>query len=261
MSQTNSIPLSRALEPFLHQYDIKLDAVGKQVNQSQERFLATVEGARQSFNMHDYPAMYGIPMLYDAMMFGILQCRTPMGMAATVAAFLERHSVDAGELRVLEIGAGSGAFGEALRNAIPGLRELIGLDIIPEARDAAFRDRPSIYDEYLVADLCRLDSGSRKHLTAHPPSCVAVASATGWGNHIPKKGFEEAFGLLQDGGWFVFHVKPDDPDPECIELCGWIDQLIADDHIVDVERQSLFHRMSTSGAKIFYDIVIGRKDR
>ena len=48
------------------------------------------------------------------------------------------------------------AFRTAAAEALTGLgvSRLVGVAIIEEARDAAFRDRPGIYDHYYVADFC-----------------------------------------------------------------------------------------------------------
>ena len=51
---------------------------------------------------------------------------------------------------------------------------------------------------------------------------VAMASATGWGNHIPMSGFEQSFDLLSRGGWFIFHVKPNDDDSRQQDGCSII---------------------------------------
>ena len=78
-------------------------------------------------------------------------------------------------------------------------------------------------------------------------------------NHIPVEGFQNAFDLLDDHGWFVFHVKPNDPDPECVALNEWIDQLIDRGEIQNVVRDEIFHRWNTAGDKIYYSYVIGQK--
>jgi len=66
-------------------------------------------------------------------------------------------------LRVLDLGAGNGMMGEVLKER-HGVARLVGADIIPEARDAAFRDRPDVYDEYFVADFCDLQPEDRERL-------------------------------------------------------------------------------------------------
>ncbi len=225
--------------------------------QSEEKFSAVVEGVETVYSMHDYKTMYKVPNLYDAMIYGMLGCRTPVLLAEKFERLLDQHSHEQ-ELRVLEIGAGSGAFGQALLNNNRRLK-IIGLDIVEEAQEAAERDRPFVYHDYIIDDLCNLSHESLSAIQAFNPNCVGVASATGWGNHIPVAGFEKAFELLCAGGWFIFHVKPNDPDPECIALNQWIDKKISDEDIVNVQRGKIFHRYGVGGNEIYYDYVIGKK--
>lgn len=231
---------------------------GEGANQSEEKISAMIGAERVSFDMHDYKSIYRVPWLYDAMLYDFLSCRTPQGLAERLKAYVIKKGVQLSRLRVLEIGAGSGAFGVTLR-ATDCIQELVGLDILREAKLAAERDRPYLYDNYLVDDLTALTPNGLSVVEQLEPTCVAVASATGWGNHIPVEGFQAAFDLLQPGGVFVFHVKPNDPDPECIALVQWIDHLAASEKILDVASGSLFHRKSVAGDDILYDYRIGIK--
>ena len=52
---------------------------------------------------------------------------------------------------MLDLGAGNGMVGEALREH--GFEEITGVDITPEAGEAAERDRPGVYADYHVCDL------------------------------------------------------------------------------------------------------------
>ncbi len=223
--------------------------------QSDEFIEGSFDGKRTRFNLHDYEFMYNHPLLYDIVLYDYLKCRTPDEIAAVVKRVWEANDVDASSIRMLEIGAGSGAFGECMRSVV-GVGELVGLDISATAMKAAKRDRPSIYDDYVVADLTALGSVVEGKLRDSRFSCIGVASATGWGNHIPVAGFENAFDLLTPGGWFIFHVKPNDPDPECIELCRWIDKKIESGQAEQKYRGSHFHRLRTTGSEIFYDVVL-----
>jgi len=223
-------------DKYIDLYDIQLKSEEGSVAQSDEIFTAQIDGNTVEFSMHDYRSMYRVPWLYDSMIFDKLNCQTPYNLADRVKKYIDENWTNGETLRILEIGAGSGAFGEALKDRNIG--DIIwGLDIIEEAKLAADRDRPGVYDNFLVADLCTLGDEIEHEVSQLSPNCVAVASATGWGNHIPVAGFENAFRLLGPNGLFVFHVKPNDPDPECIALNKWIEKKIDTREMIDAERE------------------------
>ena len=65
--------------------------------------------------------------------------------------------------------------GEHLQRS--GVDFIIGLDIIQEARDATLRDRPEVYDDFLVQDLTCLSDSVRTRLEARRfNSLLTVAS-------------------------------------------------------------------------------------
>ena len=80
-------------------------------------------------------------------------------------------------MRVLDIAAGNGVSGEAL--AAAGLRPVLGTDIVPSAREAALRDRPGLYDQYLILDLLALTDGERAAVTALQRQCAELRRPRG----------------------------------------------------------------------------------
>jgi hypothetical protein len=238
-------------------YDVHYDAP-ETSRQSDEFFWATVDGQKQRFNIHDYATLYRVPWLYDIALYHNLVCRTPTEMSAAIDKVWTEAGVDRSSLRALELGAGSGAFGHELRHTLR-IPHLEAIDICAEAAEAADRDRAGLYDAYHIDDLTDLSPAAEVALYQAEFNVVAMASATGWGNHIPMSGFEQSFDLLSRGGWFIFHVKPNDPDPECIELCAWVDGKVANGKLEQAYRGSHFHRKSSNGADIYYDVVMGIK--
>lgn len=238
-------------------YDIAFDAPETN-RQSDEFFWATISGERQHLNIHDYATLYSVPWLYDIALYHNLVCRTPTEMSSAIDKVWTEAGVDRSDLRALELGAGSGAFGHELRYKL-GILHLEAIDICGEASEAAKRDRAGLYDVYHIDDLTDLSARTKVSLYESDFNVVAMASATGWGNHIPLAGFEQSFELLAPGGWYIFHVKPNDPDPECIELCAWVEEKIESGKLDQRYRGAHFHRKSSNGNDIYYDVVIGVK--
>jgi hypothetical protein len=57
-------------------------------------------------------------------------------------------------LRILDAGAGNGIVGAELKSQFESnISLLIGTDILVAARSAALRDRPKVYDDYILANL------------------------------------------------------------------------------------------------------------
>ncbi len=79
-------------------------------------------------------------------------------MVGLLTEALAAAGVSAETLRVLDLGAGNGIMAEELRAV--GAEHAVGVDILSEARDAAERDRPGLYADYLVADLTALDDAA-----------------------------------------------------------------------------------------------------
>lgn len=109
-------------------------------------------GERTRVPFHDYAAIYAVPGLYErAFHHGLGMCssRVVCGLYADALSALGRPAADE---RVLDLGAGNGIGGEELRRGV-GVSEVIGIDLEPAAEQAAARDRPGTYAQYVTADL------------------------------------------------------------------------------------------------------------
>jgi hypothetical protein len=148
--------------------------------------------------------------------------------------------------------------GEALKEH--GVSRLVGVDIIPEARDAAERDRPGVYDDYLVCDLADPESGCNNELVAWSFDCLTTVAALGYGD-IPTSAFINAVNLIRDGGWVAFNIKETFLDrSDDSGFSRLIRELIFSQymHLYHVERYR--HRLSIDGAPLYYFAVVVRKD-
>ncbi|OWY60678.1 methyltransferase, partial [cyanobacterium TDX16] len=118
-------------------------------------FLQGNGSGDQRIRFHDYDEIYRHPGLYEQVFYDRLKCQSPAKVASILRSAVERSGGEPSTLRVLDLGAGNGIMGEELRRL--GVSRLVGADIIPEARDAYLRDRPGLYDDYLVCDLADPD--------------------------------------------------------------------------------------------------------
>jgi SAM-dependent methyltransferase len=159
-----------------------------------------------------------------------------------------------GPQRVLDVGAGNGIGGERLRAA--GVERLVGLDLEPMARTGATRDRPGLYDDYLIGDLTTMALDGLTDLTA-----VVALSAVGVG-HLPAAALERVLGVLEPGGLFAFAVTPalmpgsDDPDGQATGYPELLDRLLAGDG--EVSRRAYVHRRQTDGTPHHAIALVGR---
>lgn len=87
-----------------------------------------------------------------------------------------------------------------------GCETIVGLDILPEAREAAERDRSDVYQEYHVVDLTDLSPNEQGQLEAHDFDCLVTVAALGYGD-IPPRAFAEAYNLVTEDGWVALNVK------------------------------------------------------
>lgn len=213
--------------------------------------------ARVRVGFHDYAGLYAVPGLYDRVFreeLGMCSAQRVVGLYARVLEQLDRPS--AAE-RVLDLGAGNGMGGEELRRI--GAGRVFGLDLEPRAREATRRDRPGVYDDYLVGDLCEL---STAQLATLEPTAVLALSALGPG-HAPPAVLDRAIGLLPEGGLFGFAVTPtllpgsDDPAGRATGYPEFLRELF--DHRADeLAREAYVHRRRTDGSDDHGVAFVGR---
>jgi predicted TPR repeat methyltransferase len=140
------------------------------------------DGHTEEVALHDYARVYALPGVYEQIVQEDLGCRSPAVVAEMLGAALDALGRERAATRVLDIAAGNGVSGEALREAGIGGRGLIGTDIVPEAREAALRDRPDVYGEYLTLDLTALTDAQHVHLTDEHADALTCVSPVGDGD-------------------------------------------------------------------------------
>ena len=138
---------------------------------------------------------------------------------------------------------------------------LVGVDIVDEARDAAFRDRPHIYDDYLICDFTNLSTAEHEELVNWGFNALTCVAALGFGD-IPVPAFLQGVNLLQTDGWLAFNIK--ETFLERSDTSGFsrlIRELIFSEYISLHHVERYVHRYSIEGKPLFYFAVICRKEK
>ncbi|MEE4350426.1 MAG: class I SAM-dependent methyltransferase, partial [Pacificimonas sp.] len=175
------------------------------LSQSDAAFLLHEPGQEPiRMRFHDYDEIYRRPGLYEQVFYDRLQCSSPEKVAQLLDEAVRANGERLAGLRVLDLGAGNGIVGEALKAR--GVARLVGADIIPEAREAAYRDRPHVYDDYLVADMTALTEEQRAELSEWRFDALTVIAALGFAD-IPVQAFVSALDFVRRGGWIAFNIK------------------------------------------------------
>jgi SAM-dependent methyltransferase len=226
-------------------------------DQDHEWCRVTMNGTTRKIRFHDYHEIYSVPGLYECLFYEHLACCSPQVVCGLLEDVLAATGVPASTLRVLDLGAGNGMAGEELAEL--GADLIAGVDLLPEAAAAAERDRPGVYDDYLVLDLTDVSDARRRDLRDHRFNALVSVAALGFGD-IPPRAFAEAFNLVSDGGWIAFNIKEDFlDDGEPTGFSRLIGRLLGTG-IVEKRAEKVYrHRLSTSGDALDYVALVGVK--
>lgn len=228
------------------------------VDQDEEWCEVEIDGAWRRIRFHDYHEVFEIPGLYEALFARRLKCDSPSRIVGLLEDVLGDFPQGPSDLRVLDVGAGNGMVGEELRRA--GVEQAMGIDIIPEARAAAQRDRAGVYRDYLVADLTALADEEARRIEAFRPNCLTVVAALGYGD-IPTEAFLSACEFIPDGGWIVFNIK-EDFLVEREDQSGFskLVRSLQREQALEVQAMRRYrHRLSIHGEPLHYVAIVGRK--
>lgn len=158
-------------------------------------------------------------------------------------------------MRILDLGAGNGIVAEELRSR--GVARVVGLDIIPAAREAALRDRPGAYDDYIVGNVTELSDQQDNALRKWKASCLMCVAALGF-DDIPAKAFLQAMNHVAEDGWLAFNVRADflGSKSSFAELVkAMLMENLVDLHLIE----RYWHRLSIDGDWLEYFVVIAKK--
>jgi predicted TPR repeat methyltransferase len=237
-------------------YEISFPSNGA-LDQDEEWCLLRVDGRERRLRFHDYDKIYELPGLYEQLFYEHLECRSPKTVVGLLGRELERAGVEPRALRALDVGAGNGMVGEQL--AVLGTGKIVGTDIISEAAAATERDRPDVYDDYLVVDLTAVDDRVREGLEARRLNALTCVAALGFGD-MPPLAFATAYDMLVPDAWLAFSIKEDFLyDGDGSGFSHLIRELV-DREMVDVRAEERYrHRISSSGDPVHYVAIVARK--
>lgn len=238
-------------------YPILLPDPEERLTQDAEWCRARIRGRWREVRFHDYQELYEIEGLYERLFYDVLQCESPATVRQLLESELAEADVAPDELRVLDLGAGNGIMGEELVDL--GVDAVVGVDIIPEAAEAARRDRPEVYDDYHVVDMTNLPPDEREELEAHCFNCLTCVAALGFGD-IPPRAFQEAYNLVEPGGWVAFNIKEDFLDgADRSGFSRLIADAVGEGHLCLRTTERYRHRLSTAGEPLHYVAMVGTK--
>jgi hypothetical protein len=226
--------------------------------QAQEEFvLHRPDGTDERMTLHDYARVYGVPGLYEEVVQRQLECASPETVAAALVEAAASEGRTAEELRAFDLGAGNGVVGEELRAR--GVTVVAGADGIPEARDAAHRDRPGLYQHYLVGE--RLDVDQVTALVGEERLTAIVAAGAVGEGHVPVDSLAQLWDAFPPGSFLALTLAAGERDHDVTDVEAMLEATSKSAHRTrTVVRRSFRHRRSMAGDDLTYLVLVAVKD-
>jgi hypothetical protein len=247
-------PIEVAAKP----YELRFPKRETGLDQDEEWCEIKIDGEWQRQRFHDYDEIYARPGLYEQIFYDTLKCCSPEQVVGLLRDVLEETGELDMPLRVFDVGAGNGMVGEELRKRL-NVTKCAGIDLIKEAAEAASRDRPGVYDDYVVGDLTALTEEQRSRLHSFNFNCLSTVATLGFGD-IPPRAFANAYNLVEKNGWIAFNVKEDFVVGE--RQSGFDSMLwsMIQDHRLHMHAYFRYcHRFSIEGQPLHYVAMVCRK--
>lgn len=241
------------------QYEISFpSATDSGLEQDQEWCVVkTPDGTEERLRFHDYDEIYPHPGLYEQIFYEQLSCSSPQTVVGLLARHLRERHVDPAGLSALDFGAGNGMVGEELREM--GAGTVVGADIIPEAAEAAERDRPGVYDDYFVEDFTALAPDVEQRLRTYGFNVLTCVAALGFGD-IPPLAFATAYDLIAPNGWLAFNIRADFLEAGGGGFARLIRGMRRDGWVETLESERYVHRLSSVDREpLYYVAMVARK--
>ena len=235
---------------------LRLPTRGQRMPQDSE-YCEIREGSNwRRLRFHDYDEIFNRPGLYEYLYYDLLQCRSPQRVVGLLAEV--RDDFDLAEpLRVIDLGAGNGIVGNELRRI--GASEVVGVDILEEARAAAQRDFPRVYTDYFVVDMTEPPADIDRRLRALRPNALTCVAALGFGD-IPPRAYYKAVSYVEPGGFLAFNIKAEFLDARYTYGFSELMRRMVNEGIVRLEATRRYqHRLAANGESIYYTAMVVTK--
>ncbi|MBN1764924.1 MAG: class I SAM-dependent methyltransferase [Sedimentisphaerales bacterium] len=227
------------------------------LSQDREFIHVVINGYQQRVRCHDYHRIYTIPGLYEELFYRHLKCCSPSRVVGLLEELMLEFGDDPENLNILDVGAGNGMVGDEL-HAIH-VNKIIGIDIIPEAKKAQLRDRPLIYNDYLVVDLTNLPEMEEEKLRRYHLNALTCVAALGFGD-IPPRAFIKALDVIATPSWLAFNIKENFLcEKDSTGFCRLIRQL-SQTKVIQIQAFRRYqHRLSITGKPLYYVALVAKK--
>jgi SAM-dependent methyltransferase len=231
----------------------------RDLDQDEEWCAVQIEGQWKKIRFHDYHEVFKIPGLYETIFYRTLRCNSPSRIAELLSQTMTELGISANDLRVLDFGAGNGMGGEALQTI--GVRNIVGVDILEEAKAAAERDRPWVYDYFQVSDFTALKNEEVEFYQGYDFNMLLTVAALGFGD-IPPEAFYNAYNFISEGGLIAFNIK--DEFLRMGKRAGFsklIYSMLQEEYMQIELYKRYQHRLNIQGEPLYYVIIVARKHR
>lgn len=235
---------------------LRLPPKGERMSQDAEWCEIRETGSWRRLRFHDYAEIFERPGLYEYLFYDMLECQSPRRVVGLLREVLADQEARA-PLRAIDLGAGNGLVGKELRRI--GAAEVVGVDILEEARAAARRDLPGIYSDYLVADMTGPDAQVDARLRALRANALTCVAALGFGD-IPPAAYHRAAGYVAIGGLLAFNIKEEFLDVRYTHGFSELMRRMVNEGVVRLEATRRYrHRRSATGEPIYYTAMVATK--
>lgn len=236
-------------------YEVELESVPGRTQAEEVLTVTYPDGRADRMRLHEYERVYAVPGLYEEVVQRRLECASPAKIAGDVVAAAAVAGDAASDLRVFDLGAGNGVVAEEL--SARGAAAFVGLDNIAAAREAAERDRPGLYAEYLVGDLAdhpRVPGA----IDEHGLDCLVAVGALGMG-HISAASFDAAWRRFPAGAWLGVTIPEGLAAPGASDFGDYLEEETSVGRLEVLEQERYRHRLLMDGSEVFYVAIVGRR--